>query len=118
VEVVRRTSGLEVSLEAGNDAAVDPSIEREAYRIVQEALNNAVKHSGAHSISVAIVATDGRLRVAVRDDGSGFDPKALPVRAKHLGLTSMEERTRRIGGTLRIDSSPGAGTTVTLEVGS
>jgi signal transduction histidine kinase len=59
---------------------------------------------------------DGRLLLEVRDDGGGFDPDDPELRARHLGLTSMEERAARLGGTLRVRSRPGAGTTVVLEV--
>lgn len=116
IGLMRRVSGVDVSLEATGDDRPDPLVEAEVYRIVQEALNNAVKHSGASTITVGIDAGSSVLRAVVADNGKGFDPKALPVRAKHLGLTSMEERARRIGGRLRISSEPGAGTSVTLEV--
>ncbi len=116
VEVMGRASGLDVSLAIDGEVGIDSTIEPEVYRILQEALNNAVKHSGARSIAVEIETRNGHLRAVVTDDGSGFDPKALPVRAKHLGLTSMEERARNIAGILRIDSAPGEGTTVSLEV--
>lgn len=117
VEVMRRASGLDVSLELAGEGDLDPIVEREVYRIVLEALNNALKHAGARSIAVGIDILDTGLRATITDDGKGFDPKALPVRAKHLGLTSMEERARSVGGKLRIDSTPGSGTTVALEVG-
>jgi signal transduction histidine kinase len=52
----------------------------------------------------------------VRDDGSGFDPGAAAHRSRRLGLTSMEERATALGGTLTIDSAPGEGTTISLEV--
>ena len=61
-------------------------------------------------------ADDGHLRVAVADDGVGFDPDEPGLRSRRLGLTSMEERARALGGTLSIESRPGAGTTVVLEV--
>ncbi|HYZ93262.1 MAG TPA: GAF domain-containing sensor histidine kinase [Actinomycetota bacterium] len=117
VEVIRRASGLDVSLEVAGSDEIDSDVEREAYRIVQEALNNAVRHSGAQTVVVAIDAKPTSLRATITDDGKGFDPKALPVRAKHLGLTSMEERARKVGGAVRIDSEPGRGTTVTFEAG-
>ena len=60
-------------------------------------------------------AGDGRLLLEVEDDGIGFDPTAEGIRSRRLGLTSMEERAERIGGTLEIVSAPGAGTTVRLE---
>ena len=56
------------------------------------------------------------LRLTVADDGAGFDPGAVAVRSRRLGLTSMEERARAVGGTLEIRSAPGEGTTVALEV--
>jgi signal transduction histidine kinase len=54
--------------------------------------------------------------LTVRDDGVGFDPAATAHRSRRLGLTSMEERATSLGGALRIDSAPGKGTTITLEV--
>jgi signal transduction histidine kinase len=59
---------------------------------------------------------DGKLIVTVADNGVGFDPDAPGVRSRRLGLTSMEERARALGGTLAVVSRPGDGTTVTLEV--
>ncbi|MGZ4279782.1 MAG: sensor histidine kinase, partial [Solirubrobacteraceae bacterium] len=67
-------------------------------------------------VDVRLDAVDGHLRVAVADDGVGFDPDEPGLRSRRLGLTSMEERARALGGTLSIDSRPGAGTTVVLEV--
>jgi signal transduction histidine kinase len=61
-------------------------------------------------------ARDGRLIVTVADDGAGFDPDAPGLRSRRLGLTSMEERARGLGGSLAVVSRPGEGTTVTLEV--
>ena len=86
-------------------------------RIAQEALQNALKHANAGRITVSLRAVGGRLQLEVADDGIGFDPASTDVRSRRLGLTSMEERARRIGGTLEIASTPGAGTTVRLEAG-
>ena len=66
-------------------------------------------------MAVGLSGGNGRLLLRVEDDGVGFDPAAPEVRSRRLGLTSMEERTRRIGATLEIVSAPGAGTTVRLE---
>jgi signal transduction histidine kinase len=65
---------------------------------------------------VRLARHDGELVVEVADDGVGFDPHAPDLRSRHLGLTSMEERARESGGRLRIKSSPGAGTTVRIEL--
>jgi signal transduction histidine kinase len=81
-------------------------------RIVHEALHNAVRHSGASRIVVRL-QDDG---LEVTDDGVGFEPARAELRSRHLGLTSMEERARELGGRLEIRSAPGAGTTVRLTV--
>jgi signal transduction histidine kinase len=82
-------------------------------RIVHEALNNSVRHAKARRILVRLTAAG----VEVTDDGIGFDPGRAELRSRHLGLTSMEERARELGGRLEISSAPGAGTTVRLELG-
>ncbi len=84
-------------------------------RIAQEAIQNALRHANAGRVAVSLGGDDGRLLLQVEDDGLGFDPGAPEIRSRRLGLTSMEERARRIGARLEIVSSPGAGTTVRLE---
>ena len=94
----------------------DPRRDAEVLRIAQEALNNALRHAGAEHVRLRLQTQDGGLVLEVEDDGSGFDPTAAELRSRRLGLTSMEERARRLRGRLAIDSTPGAGTTVRLEV--
>jgi signal transduction histidine kinase len=82
--------------------------------VVQEALHNVVKHARATCVRVRAWNEDGRLRLQVHDDGVGFDPHAsFPG---HLGHTSMRERLAALGGHLRLDSRPGEGTKVELDV--
>ena len=81
-------------------------------RIIQEALHNAVRHARASRIVVRL----GSSGVEITDDGVGFEPRRAELRSRHLGLTSMEERARELGGRLEIRSAPGAGTTVRLTV--
>ena len=88
------------------------------FRIAQEAVHNALRHADAKRIEVGLDARNGRLVLTVSDDGAGFDPAAPALRARRLGLTSMEERARALGGALTIDSRPGEGTRVRLEVGA
>ena len=85
-------------------------------RIAQEALHNAVRHGAARRVTVRLNGAERRLTLEVADDGVGFDPGDPELRSRHLGLTSMEERARELGGALELRSAPGAGTTVRLEV--
>jgi len=87
-------------------------IEVAVYRIVQEAITNAVRHADAKEILVSLAAAEGVLTVEVRDDGRGFEVKAR--RRDALGLVSMEERALAVGGTLRVTSAPSRGTSVVL----
>lgn len=83
------------------------------FRIVQEALNNAAKHSGARSVDVSLVMRDGAIELTVSDDGTGFDvQEALQREGRGMGLASMEERTDHSGGCFSIDSVKGVGTLI------
>jgi signal transduction histidine kinase len=115
VDVLQSVHGDAVALSLEGDAEPRGSAS-EVMRIAQEALQNALRHADASHVDVRLWADDGRLRLAVTDDGIGFDPTAPGLRARRLGLTSMEERARALGGTLSIESRPGAGTSVVLEV--
>jgi signal transduction histidine kinase len=91
-------------------------VDDEVFRIAQEALHNAVKHAAADRLGLRLEEGERQLVLTVRDDGVGFDPAATAHRSRRLGLTSMEERATSLGGALRIDSAPGKGTTIRLEV--
>jgi len=84
------------------------------FRIVQEALQNALKYSKAHSVSVDLRGVSDGIALTIGDDGVGFDVDA--VWGRGLGLISMQERVEAIGGTLEIRSSPGAGTRLEVRV--
>jgi signal transduction histidine kinase len=89
------------------------------YRIVQEAITNAMRHAEAHHVSVALHKDDRELAIVVRDDGVGFDVMHAQQRAaqgQSLGLLGMEERIRLLEGRLSIRSSPGTGTEVTASI--
>jgi signal transduction histidine kinase len=116
VDMVRRVHGRDIELRIAGSARPAPEAEGDMLRIAQEALNNALRHADAGRIELRYEARDHRLVVTVADDGIGFDPAAPGVRSRRLGLTSMEERARALGGTLSVVSRPGEGTTVTLEV--
>jgi signal transduction histidine kinase len=116
VEMLRRLHGRDIELRIAGAARPAPDVEGEVLRIAQEALNNALHHANAERIELRYESRDHRLMVTVADDGAGFDPAAPGVRSRRLGLTSMEERARALGGALAVVSRPGEGTTVTLEV--
>lgn len=86
-----------------------PDVESTAYRLIQEALTNASKHSHAGRVQVRIAEDDERLLINVSDDGDGFD---LAAKREGLGLIGMRERLELIGGALDIESAVGQGTTV------
>ncbi len=95
-------------------ALVDADAALCLYRVLQESLHNISKHSGARSAHVTLAGSDGKLRLAVKDAGSGFDPKAVKGKGG-LGLRSMEERAHLLGGTFQIHTNA-KGTEVVVEV--
>jgi len=116
VDVLGRVHAADVELTVRGQTEPDAPVQRELYRIAQEALQNALKHSGAGRIGVELDLDPARTRLVVSDDGSGFDPADPRVRSQHLGVTVMAERARAVGGRLDLRSAPGRGTTVTAEV--
>jgi signal transduction histidine kinase len=117
VEVLRRVQGgaPELELELEVEPPPEPDRDRELLRIAQEALHNAIRHAGATRVALRLATDDGRLVLEVRDNGNGFDPESPALRAQRLGLTSMEQRARRLSGRLEITSEPGTGTVVRVE---
>ncbi len=120
IEMLRRVHGVEIELSAdgGELAGDDGERDLAVLRIAHEALHNALRHARAGHVTVRLSETPGLLTVEVTDDGVGFEPGRAELRSRHLGLTSMEERARELGGHLEIRSAPGAGTTVRLAVGA
>lgn len=116
VSVLKRIHDIDFFCDTREVQRPPVRIERELFRIVQESLNNIIKHSAAKNVTIRIEAGEERVRMEISDDGVGFVPDSLQIRTRHLGLTSMEERAQSLGGTLVISSSPGAGTTVQVEV--
>jgi signal transduction histidine kinase len=116
VDVVRRLHEQEIELCVDGDRRLPPDVERGLLRIAQEALGNAVRHSGAGRVTLTLAARDSRVSLRVEDDGQGFDPEEAVTRSRRLGLTSMRERAEALGGTLAIDSGAGRGTTIEVEV--
>lgn len=114
VETIQRL-GLDCRLEvSGEQPTLTPEVRLGIYRIVQEALHNVVRHAGADEAVVRMEVTDQMVRVAIRDNGSGFDPQQA-VQPTSLGLLSMRERAESIGATFAIVSRPGGGTAIVIE---
>ncbi len=105
---------LDLAWEAGRaETRLLAEVEDTTYRLVQEALNNAVHHGEAGHVTVEVSEGDGVLRMRVADDGRGFDPS---VRSDGFGLIGMRERAELAGGALELRSAPGAGTTIVATI--
>ena len=102
----------------GEERRLPASLETALYRIVQEALTNIWKHSGATRASVTVTFEARRCALQIADDGAGFDLAATGSedQGEHLGIAGIRERAEMLGGTLRIASTPGAGTIVVVTV--
>ena len=112
VEEFERRTGMPCALDTPvRDVETDKACAMAAYRIVQEALANVWKHAKASEANVEVFQKGKMLNVIVSDDGVGFDPAGMGM-GRSLGLLSMVERARLVGGTLRISSKPGKGTRV------
>jgi|GEM_PF-1396616 len=118
MEDFRQMSEINIEVHAsGMPCRFSPEIEIGAYRIVQEAVNNATKHAHASSIQVNMRFTPGELEFRIRDDGLGFSiDEALPANEKKAGLIGMKERARSLGGSLSLSSTPGLGTQVLVNI--
>ncbi|GAA4828842.1 ATP-binding protein [Algivirga pacifica] len=115
---VSRLSDYEVTFinRSGFLGRLDPSVETNVYRIVQEAVNNAIKYAKGNHIVVEMEHDSRYLLINVQDDGVGFDKENMPEHKKGLGLLNMEDRTRFVQGTLVFDTAIGQGTKVLLQV--
>jgi signal transduction histidine kinase len=115
---ISRRSDMEVEVEAPAGVGIAENLSEDykicIYRVAQEALNNAARHSGGHRAWVKLEQTADHIAISVRDDGRGFDTR----KTRGLGLLGMEERVRRLGGKLDITSHPGGGTVLRAELPS
>jgi len=116
---VGKLSGLNVQVETdGAERRLAPEAELVLFRIVQEALRNVWRHSQATSAQVLVEFQDGKTMITVKDNGKGFQlqsPMGDLTKSGKLGLAGMKERARLLGGSLKVESEPGKGTTVIVE---
>jgi signal transduction histidine kinase len=94
-------------------AAFNNTVSITVYRILQELLNNALKHAQATSVIVQLSCHDNRLQLTVEDNGKGFTPEALR-RSKGMGWSNIQSRVDYLKGTIDVQSHPGKGTSVTI----
>jgi len=110
IEAVAQRSGVAVMLDAeGYRVPAAPDAEPQLFGIVQEALNNALRHAQASTLTVLLQSDQTQVGVQISDDGQGFD---LGVTSRGMGLTTMRERAEALGGGLTVISAPGAGTRI------
>jgi nitrate/nitrite-specific signal transduction histidine kinase len=115
LEAVEGLAGVDVKLQINGEIDLPPPMEETLYRIVQEALNNALKHAAATSVTVSIASQDSQVEVKVIDDGVGFDPSE-PTHTAGMGVASMCDRAHELGATLQIESAREEGTSVILRI--
>lgn len=115
-EQYTRSTGVACTLRTGDsDVELDDAQATALFRIAQEALTNVVKHADASAVEVSLAERDDGVRLQVRDNGRGFDARAQAGHGR-FGLRGMRERVDAMGGTLQVDSTPGGGACITVDL--
>ncbi|MGD1218312.1 GAF domain-containing sensor histidine kinase [Streptomyces krungchingensis] len=116
IQVLDRAHSARVAFSSRGVRALPAAQEEALLRVAQEALHNALRHSGAARVDVTLEKHGPGAVLRVTDDGSGFEPAAIRSAGRHLGLVSMRDRASGVGGNLTVESAPGKGTTIEMEV--
>ncbi|ALV36576.1 GAF domain-containing sensor histidine kinase [Streptomyces sp. CdTB01] len=116
IQVLDRAHTARVSFDSKGVRALPSAQEEAVLRVAQEALHNALRHSGADHVDVTLTRRGTAAVLRVTDDGAGFDPHGIRRAGRHLGLVSMRDRTSGVGGRLTVESAPGKGTVIEMEV--
>jgi signal transduction histidine kinase len=116
IVTLERQHGLVVALQVEGEPRLTGLEAQRLFRVIQEALNNVVKHARTGRATVTLQCEEGRVRARIEDEGRGFVPEGVGTGGQGIGLSTMRERVEMMGGTLSVDSSPGAGTRVTIEL--
>jgi signal transduction histidine kinase len=113
-------NGVACDVHSALQARLAPELETVLYRVTQESLTNIGKHAHASRVTVSLASEQDGVRLRIQDDGVGFDPLAARglVADGHFGLAGMRERVEMVGGRLVVDSTPGEGTTVDVQMAS
>jgi len=112
----QRTHGIKVHARIQTGPEVPKRLERVVYRLVQECLNNAGKHSRASRLNLCLQSDDKGVRLRVEDDGVGFDAAKAPAGSRGFGLAGMQKRVELLGGRWQLESAPGEGTRIVIEL--
>lgn len=117
-EGVSKRAGIPIHIEATLAKRLPPAAETTLYRVMQEALQNVVKHAKAGNVWINAWGEGAVLCCSIKDDGRGFDARVIQVGAHRqgLGLVAMRERVSAVGGTLEIEAAPGRGTVLTIRI--
>lgn len=116
IHVLDRAHSARVTFDSFSVRALPAAQEEALLRVAQEALHNALRHSGGDRVDVTLARRGPAVVLSVTDNGTGFDPRAVRRAGRHLGLVSMRDRAGGVGGRLRVQSAPGQGTTIEMEV--
>ncbi|MFI1044091.1 GAF domain-containing sensor histidine kinase [Streptomyces hygroscopicus] len=116
VQVLDRAHSARVTFASQGVRALPAAQEEALLRVAQEALHNALRHADARQVDVTLTRHGQGARLRVVDDGRGFDPSAVRRAGRHLGLVSMRDRAGGVGGGLTVESAPGKGTAIEMEV--
>jgi signal transduction histidine kinase len=122
VKEIGKLSEIELTYSSGADSSLrlPQKIENNVFRIIQEAINNAIKYSQASRIDVSLQQTESSIVISVKDNGQGFDEKLVEKRSVNIesgrGFFNMYERTEYINGSLDVKSEPGKGTIIMLTI--
>ncbi|MFF1423058.1 GAF domain-containing sensor histidine kinase [Streptomyces sp. NPDC058280] len=116
IQVLDRAHSARVTFDSCAVRALPAAQEEALLRVAQEALHNALRHSGAERVDVTLSRRAQGAVLSVTDNGSGFEPRTVRRAGRHLGLVSMRDRASGVGGRLTVESAPGQGTTIKMEV--
>ncbi|MFD6424823.1 GAF domain-containing sensor histidine kinase [Streptomyces sp. NPDC060198] len=116
VQVLDRAQSARVTFGSDGVRALPAAQEEALLRVAQEALHNALRHSGGARVTVTLTRRGAATVLRITDDGQGFDPTAVREAGRHLGLVSMSHRAHSVGGTLNVESAPGEGATIEMEI--
>ncbi|MFJ8002669.1 GAF domain-containing sensor histidine kinase [Streptomyces sp. NPDC096310] len=116
IQVLDRAHAARVTFDSSAVRALPAAQEEALLRVAQEALHNALRHSGGDRVDVTLARRAQGAVLSVTDNGKGFEPRVIRRAGRHLGLVSMRDRASGVGGRLRVRSAPGQGTTIEMEV--